>query len=113
MPELTVVATCDDRQSSTELIESLAASAVARLVLVGSNPEASARLSSLAQSKACFIQNAFFSGEAVSQVLKELTTDYALFCLPGESIQLGHRVLERMLSTIENSGAGLVYSDFR
>jgi hypothetical protein len=114
MPALTVIAACDDKQSSTDLIESVAAfGAVESIVLFGSDQELCASLSALAQSKTRVIEKDFFSGEAVSQVFKELTTEYALFCLPGESIQLGHRAIERMLSTAENAGSGLVYADFR
>ena len=113
MPDLTVIAAADDKKSTAELIQSLAACGAAQIVLVGPQPEMLARLSSITQGKTSVLQKNFFSGDSVSQVLKQLTTAYALFCFPGESIQLGHRAIERMVSIAENSGAGLVYSDFR
>jgi glycosyl transferase family 2 len=114
MPTLTCVVASDEHQSSNNLIESLATGGLAeRIVIIGLNQKLLAGLSPLAQSKARLVPKDFFSGDTVAEILKELTTDYVLFCLPGEAIQLGHRAIERMLSTAENSGAGFVYSDFR
>jgi hypothetical protein len=72
-----------------------------------------AGLSTLAKSKARLVQCDFFSGSFVNQLLDECSEDYLLVCLPGEQIALGQRAIERLVSTAEDSGAGLLYSDFR
>ena len=114
MPVLTSVVTCDQNQICTNLIESLALSGlVDQIPLISPNGMLPAGLSADAQNKVRLVSTDFSSGHTVNQILKELTTDYVLFCLPGEAIQLGHRSLERLLSVAENYGAGLVYSDFR
>jgi hypothetical protein len=114
MPTLTSVVTCDDNQSSNNLIESMAVSGlVEQMLLISPNETFPAGLSAAAQSKARLVSTHFSTGHTLNQVLEELTSDYVLFCLPGEVIHLGHRAIERMLSVADNSGAGLIYSDFR
>lgn len=49
----------------------------------------------------------------LAQVLDATATEYLLLILPGQSVRLGARALERFLQTAEDSGAGLVYSDFK
>jgi hypothetical protein len=118
MPALTAVLSCDGRSGSLALAESLAASAaVTRLVLIcAKSAEQSVEqtgLSTLARSKAHVVQGDFFSGVGVNQLLDEETTDYLLFVLPDGQLEIGQRAIERLLSAAEDSGAGLVYSDFR
>jgi hypothetical protein len=106
--------TYDERRGSIELAESLAANgAVTRLVLRGRESIEQTGLSSFARSKAIVGQVDFKSGAGVNQLLDEATTDYLLFVAPGEQLELGERAIERLLSCAEDSGAGLVYSDFR
>jgi len=113
MPTLTSVVPWHENKASTNLVESLAAcDLVDEMLIVGPEPNLPG-LSALVQSKARLILTDFSSGQTVSQILEEARSDYLLFCLPGEAIQLGHRAIERMLSIAENSGAGLIYSDFR
>jgi hypothetical protein len=114
MPTLTAVLMYEEGRQSRALTESLAAShAVTQLVLIGPQAAEPARLSTLAQSKARVIQNDFVSGAAINQLLDGATTDYLLLCLPGDQPELGQGTIERLLSTAEESGAGLIYSDFQ
>ena len=114
MPTLTSVVACDHNQTSNNIVESLALSGlVDQMLLVCPNGTFPDGLSAIAQSKTRLVSTDFSSGHTLNQILKELTADYVLFCLPGEAIQLGHRAIERLLSVAESSGAGLVYSDFR
>jgi Glycosyl transferase family 2 len=114
MPTLTAVLMYEEGRQSGALAESFAASpAVTRLVLIGCHAAEPAGLSMLARSKARVLHSDFFSGAAINQLLDEATTDYLLLCLPGDQPELGQRAIERLLSAAEESGAGLIYSDFR
>jgi hypothetical protein len=53
------------------------------------------------------------SASGVQRILDEASTDHLLFVLPGGSVQIGQRGLERFLAAAEDSEAGWVYSDFR
>lgn len=113
MPTLTAVLICDDQ--SRALAESLASSpAVTQLVGVSREALAPpASFSTPVLSKARMVQGDLFSGVAVNQLIDQMTTDYLLFCLPGDQIELGQRAIERFVSSGEDSGAGLIYSDHR
>jgi len=50
---------------------------------------------------------------SISGLLSEIKTDYLLLILPGQTVRLGHRTVERFYSVAEDSGAGWLYSDFR
>ena len=114
MPTIAAVVTYQEGREARELTESLAASpAVTRLLLFGHQGAEATSLSTLAQSKARVVQGDFLSGSAVNQLIEENTNDYLLFCLPGEQFDLGQRAIERLISTAEDSGAGLIYSEFR
>jgi len=114
MPTITAVLTYDEGHESRGLAESLAANPlVTRLALINREPAEPSGLSMLAQNKARVVQTDFFSGAAINQLFDENTTDYLLLCLPGEQVELGQRAIERLVSTAEDSGAGLTYSDFR
>jgi hypothetical protein len=54
-----------------------------------------------------------FSGAAVGRLLAASQSDYLLVILPGSFVGFGARALERLWQAAEDSGAGIVYSDFR
>lgn len=54
-----------------------------------------------------------FSGEGLGALLADWNSDYLIMILPGGQVELGARALERFLQVAEDSGAGLLYSDFR
>ena len=114
MPTLTAVMMYEEGRQSGALAESLSAIlAVTRLVLISRQAAGPTGLSTLAQSKVRVAQCDFLSGAGINQLLDGATTDYLLLCLPGDQPELGQRAIERLLSTAEESGAGLIYSDFR
>jgi len=112
MPTITAALIFDDGQSRL-MAEAFAASSTVTRLLLNSQQTNLAGLSTLAQQKARSVQSDFLSGVGVNQLLEQFTTDYLLICLPGEQIELGQLAIERFVSTAENSGAGLIYSDFR
>ncbi|HEX8186120.1 MAG TPA: glycosyltransferase family 2 protein, partial [Blastocatellia bacterium] len=99
---------------SQSLIESLAASpAVKQVLLVNRARADSLSLATGASEKIKFVETDLFSGKGVSRLLDEATSDYLLVILPGEQVEYGQRAIERLLAVAEDSGAGLIYSDFR
>lgn len=113
MPTIDAVLTHEASHQSHAVADALAASQeVTRLVLIGGDANADG-LSTAARAKARVIQGDFFSGKAINQLLAESDSDYLLFCLPGEQIEIGQRAIERLVSIAENTEAGLIYSDFR
>jgi hypothetical protein len=98
---------------SRSLIDTLkASSAVSELILVnGDGPAADS--DAIANFKTQTVRGDFFSGRVVNQILDLLTSDYLLIVFPGEQIDIGARAIERMIQVAEDSGAGLVYSDFK
>ena len=54
-----------------------------------------------------------FSGGTVRSLLGQLKSDYWLQLLPGGEVEFDARALERLVQVADDSGAGLIYSDFR
>ena len=54
-----------------------------------------------------------FSGTTVRSLLDAWKTDYLLLVLPGGKVELGARAVERFVQVADDTGAGLLYSDFR
>jgi Glycosyl transferase family 2 len=115
MPTLTAALAYHPNDSlATALAAVLAAnSSVTRLLFVSREAPESTNLSTLFQRKARVVQADFFSGAGINKILDASTTDYVLFVLPGEHIKPGQRAIEKLVSIAEDSGAGLVYSDFK
>ena len=57
--------------------------------------------------------DSFFSGTTVRKIFANWKTDYLLLVLPQGKLEFGARTLERFLQVAEETGAGLLYSDFR
>ncbi|MBO0798210.1 MAG: glycosyltransferase family 2 protein, partial [Blastocatellia bacterium] len=55
----------------------------------------------------------FFSGAAMRILLEMWKTDYLLVFLPGAELKLGERATERLIRIADDTGAGMIYSDFR
>ena len=53
-----------------------------------------------------------FSSDTMRLVAKKCSSPYALFIMHNEPIEFGQHAIERLLSVAENSGSGLVYSDY-
>ncbi len=56
---------------------------------------------------------ALFSGRLIERLVEVCTTEYLLVILPSEHLAWGERALERLVEVARDSGAGLVYSDYR
>ena len=52
-------------------------------------------------------------GSGITRTLDEATGDYILLIMPGERLKLAPRAIERLIESAEDSGAGLVYPDFK
>jgi hypothetical protein len=59
------------------------------------------------------VRAALASGAGIRSVVQAAPTQFLLALLPGSEVELGQRALERLLAFAEDTGAGLVYSDFR
>src|SRR5215813_10401931 len=57
--------------------------------------------------------DAFFSGPAINSLIEAWRADYLLLILPGNRVELGARSLERFVQVADDTGAALIYSDFR
>ncbi len=57
--------------------------------------------------------DAFFSAAAIDSLIEAWRTDYLLLILPEGRVELGARALERFVQVADDTGAGLIYSDFR
>lgn len=54
-----------------------------------------------------------FSSSALARVIESAVGRYLLLVGPAERVEPGHRAIERFLAVAEDSGAGLVYANFR
>src|SRR5437763_2439744 len=57
--------------------------------------------------------DSFFAGETIQRLCETCADDYLLLFFPGSLVEFGERALERMVQAADDSGAGIVYSDFR
>ncbi len=55
----------------------------------------------------------FYSGDLVQDLIEHWESEYLLLLLPGSRIEPGARALERFAQIADETGAGLIYSDFR
>ena len=114
MPTLTALLTYTNDPQSTLLAEALASSpSVTRLWLLGGDTAEPPNLSSICRRKTEMLGGDYLSGTGMKGVLEGAKTDYLLFVQPNEYVEPGQRAIEKLVSVAEDSGAGLVYSDFR
>ena len=112
MSTITAALVCND-EASCRLAAALANSClISDLLLVNTNA-ANLNLNIQPRQRVEFIDGDFFSSSAVARVLDAAKTDYILFVSPGEEIELSARAIERMLQRAVESGAALVYSDYK
>lgn len=108
MPKLTIALPYSGKEPTEDLSPSLAAHPLVKQVLwlcqTDVTPSAGIEVIKL---------DAFFSGAAINQLLAAWRSDYLLLVLPGNEVELGARALERFVQVAEDSGAGLLYADFR
>jgi len=112
MPTLTA-ALVHQSDASRPLVESVVASPVVSELVFINREHIDLKLNPREMRKSQFVESDFFSGPAIGHLLEAVKTDYLLLVLPGERIKPGGRALERMLQAADDSGAGIVYSDFK
>jgi len=111
MPTVTA-ALVYEGDSSRWMIDALAASSlVSGVILVGEVHETDGSATGNLETQN--VPGDFFSGKVAAQILDSLRSDYLLIVFPGEQIETGARAVERMVQVADDSGAGLVYSDFK
>ena len=54
-----------------------------------------------------------FSSDLISNSMADRQSDYLLLVLPGGNVELGAHAIERFIQVADDTGAGLLYSDFR
>jgi hypothetical protein len=110
---LTAVLMGESEQWSLALIEDLSANHdVAEVILVDYRTgDLSCETASAGKLRQLSLEA--FMGAGINRLLDEVKTDYLLIILPGQQVVFGQRALERFLSVARETGAALVYSDFR
>lgn len=87
---------------------------VSRIVILHQGPAPPRSVLGDASDKARLVQmESWFSGVGVERLLEASDTDGLFLILPGSNIEIGQRGVQRFLAVAEETGARLVYSDFR
>ncbi|MEN3334787.1 MAG: hypothetical protein V7641_4152 [Blastocatellia bacterium] len=108
----TITAVLNADGDTRAMIESLAAhAAVTEIVLLAR--ETQAQLSAPAAAKSRTLVGDLTSGRGINELLASAVGDCLLVILPGEQVEFGQRAIERVLRVAADSGAALIYSDFR
>lgn len=111
MSKITIAVQFEEGEQQADFIQSLADSPIINEVLLLS---AATQHYETAVLKARYVQaDSFLSAAGIAKVLDETGSDYLLLLLPGQQIRLGARALERLLQTAEDTGAGIIYADFK
>ncbi len=111
MSKITIALQFEEGEQQARLIDSLAASPSVSEALLLSAAERHFETTTL---KARFVQaDSLLSSTGISKILDEMKSEYLLLLLPGQQVQFGARTLERFLQIAEDTGAGLIYSDFK
>lgn len=110
MSKITVALIYEKGAQQAALVDELLHCPVVEEVLLLNNKEQNYQTTSL---KSRWLHLDTFLNANLAQVLHATTTEHLLLILPGQSVRLGARAVERFLQTAEDSGAALVYSDFR
>jgi glycosyltransferase involved in cell wall biosynthesis len=102
----------EDKQFETLARQFIAHPHVEEVLCLHQNAQPSLPPSLHEDVKAVYV-DAFFSGSAINSLIEALRTDYLLLILPGGRVEFGARAPERLVQVADDSGAALVYSDFR
>lgn len=58
------------------------------------------------------VSTTYTSAETLRQILTKTSTEYFLFVMQSQEIQLGQAALERMIGVMEQTSAGMCYADY-
>lgn len=99
---------------SAAALEALARSQAVRKIFVAGKEGALSSLSAAARDKIELFEVDWLSGRGINLLLDSAKADYLLLVLPGGRLDFcGGAAIERLLEVAEDTGAGLVYSDFK
>ncbi|MBI3649823.1 MAG: glycosyltransferase family 2 protein [Acidobacteria bacterium] len=110
MAKITAALIYEEGESQAALVEDLLQSSAVAEVLLLTTKEPNYQTSRL---KTRWLQLDSFLGAGIAPLISATTTDYLLLILPGQAVRLGARAIERFLQTAEDTGAALVYADFK
>jgi hypothetical protein len=105
--KITAVIFSFDKVHTDQIIEKLMHSNLVKKVIVVSKSDAeySGKISKI---KSDYL----FSGQVISQIIKEAATQYLLFIQASAEIELSEDTLTNFISEAEKSNAGWIYSDY-
>ncbi len=110
MGKLAAVFTYTDDALSRQFIETLGQNpAVASIIAISESGASVSTLSPETRAKTRLRA----SPCDLRQILDSIEAQYLLVILPAEQICVGERALDRLLAVAEDTGAGLIYSDFK
>ncbi len=95
------------------LVDALAAHPMVEKVLLLSQSNLPGAAPVGSAQKTLALDSDLLSAHGVARILDATQTEYLLIVFPGGQLDPGYRLLERMVAAAADSGAGLVYSDFR
>src|SRR5262249_41429561 len=109
MTTLAIACSCAGEEPGPQMVQAwLAHPLVNRVLLLGDTTQVLAT-----PGAPPIYRTSFFAATAMQRLLEAWTEDYLLLVLPGSRVELGQRALERFVHLAEDTGAGLLYSDFR
>jgi hypothetical protein len=110
MPKITVALLYEKGAQQAALVDELIHCSDVEEVLLLNNREPNYQTTRL---KSRWLQLDSFLSANLKQVLNATASEFLLLILPGQSVRLGSRAIERFLQTAEDSGAAFIYSDFK
>ncbi|HSE98903.1 MAG TPA: glycosyltransferase family 2 protein [Blastocatellia bacterium] len=114
MTKLSIALIYEGDGETLALIDELSACLlVSEMLIINRHGDEKAAVEARASGKARFVEIDSFLSSEIATLVEETTTDYLMLVMPGQMVRLGQRAVERFLSVAEETGAGLVYSDFR
>jgi hypothetical protein len=121
MPSLTIASPLNSESHSVDQLLALSAGLDPSIVLLACSAQ-SIGAATQTSNPCRHLEADLATGEGIARLVEATKTDFLLFNLPHESINLiggdlsgglWGRAIERMVQVAQDSGAGLVYSDFR
>jgi hypothetical protein len=111
MGQITIALQYEDGERQAALVDELVENpAVGEILLLRDAAEDY----STAKLRTRWLQaDSLLSGAGINTLVKETKHEFLLLMLPGQAVRLGPRAIARMVQTVEDTGAGLVYSDFK